>query len=547
MHYPLEWLNIKICQYAIFLQLFYILRYNSKKTGYSLRYFFLLLLPYYLLSNPIKIATYNVQNLFDAQYNGTEYEEYIPGKHNWNRRMVEIKLNHTAEVICDVDADIIGLQEIENAQVFSQLLRRLKKVGCGYRYSAMTKKKGAPIQVALLSRYPIKNQRDIQVSYAPKVRNILEVEVDIEGKKLTLFVNHWKSKAYKGYESKRIKYAKALQARIARLSPRKEYIILGDFNSDYNAYLTLDEKNNDTHGKTAFSDVLQTKIDEMDILKAQKGMHYTLWKELPLDERWSHKFYGKKSSLDQIVLPQTMFDGKGIDYVNNSFKVYKADYLFTKRGYINAWRYKHGKHMAKGYSDHLPVYAYFDTKAYVKEHSQKVTMQTKPIEYLYKVETLKGQVLLKDVVVILKRGHNAIIKQSVSGRGVMLFGCAGKLKEGYRYDLLVEGIKSYHGLKEVTHAYVVHAKQKVSLVKYYKTQKMLLADTLKQNEVIKDIKGRYTNRYLTIDGQKFPIYFKKKKLTPKNGSQLKIDYAQLGYYKKLQLVITSKKDFSILE
>ena len=324
----------------------------------------ILLLPIFLFSKPFKVATYNVENLFDASYQGTEYEEYIPGKHNWNKRMVDIKLNHTAEVICDIDADILGLQEIENKHIFKQLIAKLEKVGCTYDYSAITSKKGASIQVALLSRYPLTKKNEIQVSYAPRVRNILEVDVALEGKALTLFVNHWKSKAYKGYESKRIKYAKALQARISRLAPSKEYIILGDFNSDYNAYLTLDEKNNDTNGKTGFSDVLQTKIEEYEILNAKQGKHYTLWKELAVEDRWSHKFYGKKSSLDQIVLPQKMFDAKGVDYVNNSFKVFKAAYLFTKRGYINRWRYKNGKHKAKGYSDHLAVFAYFDTRPY---------------------------------------------------------------------------------------------------------------------------------------------------------------------------------------
>jgi len=212
-----------------------------------------------LYGAPFKVATYNVENLFDAVYDGTEYEDYTPGKHNWNARMVEIKLNHTAEVICDLDADVLGLQEIENERILGQLVEKLKKVGCPYKYSAVSHKKGSSIQVALLSRFPIVKQHDIQVSFAPRVRNILEVEVEVKGNPLTFFVNHWKSKAYKGYESKRFAYAKALQERISRMPEVKEYIILGDFNSDYNAYMTLEPKNNDTNGKTAFNDVLQTK------------------------------------------------------------------------------------------------------------------------------------------------------------------------------------------------------------------------------------------------------------------------------------------------
>ena len=513
-----------------------------------MRYLLFILLPLFLCSKPIKIATYNVENLFDASFQGTEYEEYIPGKHNWNARMVEIKLNHTAEVICDLDADVLGLQEIENHTILNALQKKLNNVGCAYPYSAITSKRGAPIQVGLLSRYPINKRHDVQVSSSPKIRNILEVDVEVDRYTLKIFVNHWKSKAYKGYESKRIAYANALQSRIARLSSAQEYIVLGDFNSDHNAYLTLDEKHNDTNGKTAFSDVLQTKVEEYEIINAPRGKHYTLWKELPVEQRWSHKFYGKKSSLDQIVLPQNMFDKKGVDYVNNSFKVYKADYLFTKRGYINRWRYKKGKHQAKGYSDHLPVFAYFDVRPYQEEVFKKKTrLKNQNIEYLYERETLDTEIVLEDVTVAFKRGNNALIKQTPNGRGIFLFGCAGKLKEGYKYDILVESIKTYKGLKEVTTAYVLKEKGKVSLTSYRYSQNDLLNNKLGQNEIVTSIIGKYKNRLLYVQGKKFPIFFKNKKLIPKNGTKLKIHYAHLGYYKHLQLVIYSKKDFEVLE
>jgi predicted extracellular nuclease len=104
------------------------------------RYLLFFLLPLFLFSKPFTVASYNVQNLFDANVQGTEYDEYISGKHNWSQRMVDIKIDHTAEVICELDADILGLQEIENRFVFEALLKRLKRVGCGYRYSAISHK-----------------------------------------------------------------------------------------------------------------------------------------------------------------------------------------------------------------------------------------------------------------------------------------------------------------------------------------------------------------------------------------------------------------------
>ena len=507
------------------------------------------LLSLLLFAKPFKVASYNVENLFDARYQGSEYQEYIPGKHNWSRRMVEIKLNHIAEVICDLDADILGLQEIENENIFHQLIRRLNQVGCGYKYNAITHKKNAPIQIALLSRYPISKQKEIQVSYAPRVRNILEVEIKVQGKPLSIFVNHWKSKTHRGYESKRIQYAQALEKRIANRASNKEYIILGDFDSNYDASYVLSPKLNDTHGRIALKDVLHTIAEESDMVKVKKGVHYTLWQELAFDERWSHKYYGKKSTLDHIILPHNMFDAKGIDYVNDSFGVYKTSYLLTKRGYINAWRYKNGKHMAKGYSDHLPIYAYFDTCAYVPKKTKNISshIKEKTIEYFYEVKILQNQIKLNNATVIYKRGHHAVIKQNPSGRGIYLYGCAGKLKEGHRYDLVVQDIKSYKGLKEIVHCYIVKEKPKVMYAGYYRYKDDLKDKNLKQNEVVKDIIGLYKNHFFNINGQKFSIYFRKKDVMPKNGVKLKIHYAHLGYYKKLQLVLYSPKDFTVLE
>jgi len=519
------------------------------------RYLLLFLLPFLLFSKPFKVATYNVENLFDAQYVGTEYDDYRE-KHNWTKRMVEIKLNHVAEVICDLDAEILGLQEIENANIFEQLKKRLSRVGCGYRYSAISSKKDAPIQVALLSRFPIKKQTDLQVSYSPLVRNILEVEVDVRGKSLWVFVNHWKSRAYRGVESKRMKYAKVLKKRLDTFSKSKPYIVLGDFNTDYDAHLSLEKKLDDTNGRTGLHHVMNIAKDgnlvsEFDMLQNVNGYHYSLWKELALDQRWNTKFYGKKGTADHIVLPPALFDEKGIDYVNNSFKVFRKSYLFTKRGYINRWQYKNGKHRGKGYSDHLPVYAYFDTKPYIPGADKiavKIKQEIENIAYLYTKETLEKEVILKDAMVVWKDRRNAIIKQSKAGRGVFLFGCAGTLEKGKRYDLLVRALKTYKGLKEVTHIVILKEKREGDISKYLLKQTDMDKEiSYRQNEVVSNLEGIVKNRYFYMEGRKIPIYFKKKKSTPPNGAKLKIHFALLGYYKRLQLVVYDPKDFTVLE
>jgi endonuclease/exonuclease/phosphatase family metal-dependent hydrolase len=524
------------------------------------QYILFFLLPLFLLAKPFKVATYNVENLFDAEYAGTEYDDYQV-KHNWTKRMVDIKLNHVAEVICDLDADILALQEIENENIFQQLKKKLEQVGCVYEYGVISSKKHAPIQVALLSKFHIKKTHELVVSPSSKVRNILEVQLDVLGHDLTVFVNHWKSRAYHGVESKRIKYAKVLDSRIKRLTSKDEYIILGDFNTDYDAHLGLESRLNDTEGKTGLHDILHISkndltqrrklVHEHDMLQNKKKYHYTLWGELEYDKRWNTKFYGHKGTADHIILPHTLFDKQAIDYVNDSFTVFKDDYLFTKRGYIHRWQYKKGKHRGKGYSDHLPIYAFFDAKPYVENEKSSVKEMSRTnedISYFYKHETLKHEVEIKNAVVVWKNRNNALIKQSKEGRGIFLFGCAKKLALGQEYDLLVRAVKNYKGLKELTQVYVLKTYYKKNIKQYFLNQQDLYKGIgQRQNEVIANVEGHYIDKHFIMQGLKIPIYFKSKKYTPSNGKKIKIHLGLLGYYKRLQLVIFSKKDFEIME
>ncbi|MDM5271166.1 endonuclease/exonuclease/phosphatase family protein [Sulfurovum sp. zt1-1] len=513
-----------------------------------MRIFLLLILPFLLFAKPFKVATYNVENLFDASYSGTEYEEYTQ-KHNWTERIVDIKLNHTAEVICDLDADILGVQEIENESILRALQKKLDEVGCGYAHLAITHKKGASVQIGVLSRFPIKSAKEIEVSKASGVRNTLDAVVEVQNYPIHIFVNHWKSRSREGWESKRIVYAKALQKHLQALPQGVEYILLGDFNTDYDAAWYLEKRINDTQGATGLHHILHATEDSSQLFK-ENGAHYMLWSELNMDARWNFKFYGKQGTPDHILLPRTMVDGRGIDYIDGTFGVFRRPYLFTERGYINSWEYKEGKHRGRGYSDHLPLYAYFDTKPY--QHSKAVNIlsqrEVQPIEYLYTVEQLSHEVLLKDAVVIWKQGRNALIKQSVNGRGIFLYGCADGLEEEREYDLLVRGIKSYHGLKEITHAYSLKEKAYTDNSKYFLTQTDLSNPIAKrQNEIFKSLTGVYKDGYFYASGRKIPIHFKKRKQTPPNGAKLKIAYAHLGYYKNLQLVVYSPNDFTVLE
>jgi len=318
-----------------------------------------------LWGGTLKIATYNVENLFDLQRSGYEYEEYIPyTKSNWNDKTYRIKLKNLAKVIKDIDADILALQEIESLQALKDLRYTLKRKGLYYPYYKIANLKNTTVKVAILSKIPFVYTREIAVISSYKYRNILEVKFKINGEDLYLLINHWKSKA--GPESMRIVSARKLQQRVQELGVEKNIIALGDFNSDYEEYILFKRKRklNNTHGITGINHILGTinYKERTENTKISKGDFYNLWyDEKEREKRFSYKYRGKKEAMDSILITAALLDNKGLDYKKGSIHSLQLPYLFRKKS-INRWYIKWGKprrHYGKGYSDHLPVIAEF--------------------------------------------------------------------------------------------------------------------------------------------------------------------------------------------
>jgi len=316
-----------------------------------------------------KVATYNVQNLFDLVRDGTEYEEYVPNtRMGWNKENAAVKYRNIARVIKDLAADIVALQEVESRKALISLNDAVARKGRSYPYLAIADAKPSAVKCALLSRFPILSKREIPVREKPS-RNILAVTVQVDGTPLLLFVNHWKSK--RGPESMRLPYARALRKAINTLSAGTDFIVLGDLNSNYDEWITFRAKAklNDTRGRTGINHILGTiqgssmVTEEMLLGQKKRRLLYNLWLELKPARRWSYNFFGLKGSPDNIIVPRALYDNKGISYVDNSFERFTRRYLFKKRAVFQWRRAEHGKgrHIGMGFSDHLPIFALFST------------------------------------------------------------------------------------------------------------------------------------------------------------------------------------------
>lgn len=240
----------------------------------------------FALGDELKIATYNVKNLFDCRNDGSEYRDFRVGTSEWNCNKAERKFKLISQAIKAINADIIALQEIENEQILKEL-----KQAAGYQYFAFSKPKGSPVGVGLLSR--LKPTRT-QIFSVPnvKTRDILRADFEFEGYKFSLFTLHFPAQ---NNSLKQRETAFATLKSVVYNEPNT--ILLGDFNTPY--------------GKKSLLNDLLTSRNLID-----------LWRFVPKNERYSHTGL---SALDHVVVSADMTDGAGLEYVYGSFAPVRDD------------------------------------------------------------------------------------------------------------------------------------------------------------------------------------------------------------------------------
>lgn len=498
----------------------------------------------------IKIATYNLENLFDLKHDGTEYPGYIPGGAlGWGRDMMETKVDHLARVIHDLNADIIGLQEVESSTALEKLRRRLAQKGSAYPHFAIADARDATVRCALLSRFAILDSSEI-VAEEGSGRSILRADIDISGNRLIVFVNHWKSKS--GPESRRMASARALAQAVKKLPEKTDYVLLGDFNTNYNEHETIRHRPrlNDTGGRTGLQHVLNTRfqgatVDEPQLIRTPaQGLHYNLWLEMPGDRRWSARFFGRPQSPDAILLPAALYDDHGISYLDNSFDRFDPGYLFDRHRILRWQRADRGRgrHLGRGYSDHLPVYACLQTGPFAFQPKAPVSAEPPEkaqIADLYHSRTGAVHFELKNCAVIYRHGDNAVIKQP-GGRAVYVYKAGADLDKGAYYDLVVTRLKRFYGNLEITGVKEVRSRPGIAPASslYITDPDADFSDPKLENEVIGAYTGRYANGYFYYGNQRqIRLYFHDKDLAPQAPAQVRIRGARIGYHRSPELVI----------
>jgi len=200
----------------------------------------------------IRIATFNCENLFARFKFNKNVDPAKAIKEGFDINMVSFDLlseaekKLTAKAIAALDADVIALQEVENLDVLKHF-RSARLKNLKYTFAMLVDGNDPrQIDVAVLSRFPLVATRSHQHlrdgNAALFSRDCLEVDVQVNGKTLTLFVNHFKSmldkknpsQGRKNTRPKRVKQAKEVkkivEARFGSSPGSAPWAVLGDLN-----------------------------------------------------------------------------------------------------------------------------------------------------------------------------------------------------------------------------------------------------------------------------------------------------------------------------
>ena len=274
-----------------------------------------------LYAQRCSVAFYNVENLFDTIpslfYDDSDFTPN--GKYRWNTERYNRKITSLARVLDEINADVVGLAEVENEQVVRDLVRTLKTDYC---YVHMTSGDRRGIDLALLYKGDILMVDQAWLSPSGVGREFLNVRGELFGKSIQLVVCHLPS-VYTPKEL-RERALSNLEKHIANTTkrhPEMTVIALGDMNQTYNR-------------------------------KLQQRLGY----EAPLLQ-YSDKGYGSYKVNGRWRLIDNIFLCGGQDFCVSESGIYIQAYMtrWTNNGRQPYRTFSQQGYMG-GISDHLPIY-----------------------------------------------------------------------------------------------------------------------------------------------------------------------------------------------
>lgn len=249
----------------------------------------------------IRIGTFNIENLFlryrllETEKAGFKSKPIDPQKflvEGGSILMLGISIDEygpiaksarrlTAQAILENDPDVLAVQEVENMQALEIFNRTWLESAYPY-FICIEGNDPRQIDIGLLSKYPIgavhthRFERVGSTSTRVFSRDCLEVDIHVPGgQRLTVLVNHFKSKIGGGDEQRHRQATRVAEILAERFGPKLDkghFIVAGDLN--------------DGAAAKSLEPLLQR--DLVNIVD-----------RLPKKERWTH-YYKKGKSAEQL-------------------------------------------------------------------------------------------------------------------------------------------------------------------------------------------------------------------------------------------------------
>jgi len=332
--------------------------------------FLLLFLPFLSIKaqSLFRVMSYNIENLFDTKDDPKkEDNEFLPtSTRYWTNGRYYHKLQQIAKVINSAGAwqtpALIGLCEIENDSVVTDLLTRTPLKNQHYRYCITQGSDPRGINIALLyqhDKFAYLNHSSIPIRHSNNRNKLSRDILHVWGKvisndTLDIFICHFPSRYGGEVESQWHRYNAAQTLRslcdsIHLIRQSSQIIIMGDFN--------------DTPEDFSIKKVLGVqKLSKANDRPKQKEslILYNLFSELPVNSiPGSHKYQGEWSQLDQIMISSNINNSQNsIRLVPESIQIFSPSFLLTKDKTWRGTRPKrtyYGFKYEGGFSDHLPL------------------------------------------------------------------------------------------------------------------------------------------------------------------------------------------------
>lgn len=301
------------------------------------------------IDDGIRIMFYNVENLFDTVNCDLNDDEFLPtGLKRWNSYRYYKKLNSISRVLVSAGSwkppDIIGLCEVENSAVISDLLSGTLLNSIDYRhiYAPSADERGIGVCLVYNSCFELLSEELLYPLYPDgdtmSTRSVLFCILADRLDTLGVVVTHWPSRrgGVSATEKLRKIVSDHIKEGILNLNQDLKIIIMGDFNCEPG------------------SDLIRNLLVSSGSTENNPG-YFNPSSGSP----GSYKYQGLWLQYDQFILSRNFINSNmGYSYLQNSFSVVKHEFMLSAdlsyRG-LKPFSTYAGPRYLGGYSDHLPI------------------------------------------------------------------------------------------------------------------------------------------------------------------------------------------------